>query len=138
MPHCKDILTLPDQRPIYLIMDALDESPNTSGIPSARERALHFLKSWSTLAFRIFTCFASRPEIDTRSVIEPLISLQVTFHDQTGQKEEYCRLCQVYHLLEFGANHKEMEGKTKDFVTNALAERGDGMYLNLFTFVIFF
>jgi hypothetical protein len=27
----KDLLTLPDQHTIYLIMDALDESPNTSG-----------------------------------------------------------------------------------------------------------
>ena len=38
----KDTLALPDQRPVYLIMDALDESPNTSGISSARERI--FLK----------------------------------------------------------------------------------------------
>ena len=36
----KDMLTLTDQLPIYIIMDALDESPNTSGIPSARERVL--------------------------------------------------------------------------------------------------
>jgi hypothetical protein len=40
----KDMLALPDQRPIYLIMDALDESPDTSGIPSARERVLQLLK----------------------------------------------------------------------------------------------
>jgi hypothetical protein len=36
----KDILALPGQRPVYLILDALDESPNTSGIPSARESIL--------------------------------------------------------------------------------------------------
>jgi hypothetical protein len=35
---------LPDQRPIYLIMDALDESPITSRIPSARESVLQLLK----------------------------------------------------------------------------------------------
>ena len=40
----KDVLALPDQRPVYLIMDALDESPNASGIPSARERILQLLK----------------------------------------------------------------------------------------------
>jgi hypothetical protein len=39
----KDMLTLPDQRPIYLIMDALDESPDISGFPSARERVLQLL-----------------------------------------------------------------------------------------------
>src|SRR5450631_51400 len=42
----EDMLTLrvPDQPPIYLIMDALDESPITSGIPSACERVLQLLK----------------------------------------------------------------------------------------------
>src|SRR5713101_5036876 len=40
----EDMLSLPNQRPIYLIMDALDESPITSGIPSAREKVLHLLK----------------------------------------------------------------------------------------------
>src|ERR1700755_742785 len=30
----KGMLTLPDQRPTYLILDALDECPNTSGISS--------------------------------------------------------------------------------------------------------
>ena len=29
----KTMLALPNQRPIFLIIDALDESPNTSGIP---------------------------------------------------------------------------------------------------------
>ena len=38
----KTMLTLPDQPPTYLIIDALDESPNTSGIPSTRERGFIF------------------------------------------------------------------------------------------------
>jgi hypothetical protein len=59
----EDMLILPDQPPIYLIMDALNESPITSGIPSARE-------------------------IDIRNAIEPLTSFRVSLHDQTGQKED--------------------------------------------------
>jgi hypothetical protein len=50
----KGILALPDQRPVYLIMDALDESPNTSGIPSARERILYLLKELVDLACQTF------------------------------------------------------------------------------------
>ena len=38
----KTMLTLPDQPPTYLIIDALDESPNSSGIPSTRERGFIF------------------------------------------------------------------------------------------------
>ncbi|KAF8495911.1 hypothetical protein F5888DRAFT_1840219, partial [Russula emetica] len=40
----KEMLTLPDQRPIYLIIDALDECSNTSGIPSHRNRVLQLVK----------------------------------------------------------------------------------------------
>ena len=40
----KEILTLPNQHPIYLIIDALDESPDTSGIPSPREEVLQLIK----------------------------------------------------------------------------------------------
>ena len=40
----KQMLAVPDQSPIYLIIDALDESPSTSGIPSPREMVLHLLK----------------------------------------------------------------------------------------------
>jgi hypothetical protein len=40
----KEILTLPDQRPIYLIIDALDECSNTLGIPSHRNRVLQLVK----------------------------------------------------------------------------------------------
>src|ERR1700761_9246705 len=36
--YLKKMLTLPDQRHTYLIIDGLDESPNISGIPSPRDR----------------------------------------------------------------------------------------------------
>src|SRR5713226_9572419 len=39
-----EMLTLSDQRPIYLIMDALDECSNLSGIPSPRDRVLRLVK----------------------------------------------------------------------------------------------
>jgi hypothetical protein len=39
------MVTLPDRPPIYLIIDALDESPDTSGISSPRETVLQLLKA---------------------------------------------------------------------------------------------
>ena len=36
----KDIVRLPGQVPIFLIVDALDECPNTSSLSSAREKVL--------------------------------------------------------------------------------------------------
>jgi hypothetical protein len=46
-------------------MEALDESPNTSGIPSARERILQLLKELVGLGLpNLHICVTSRPEID--------------------------------------------------------------------------
>ena len=85
----KDMLALPDQSPIYLIIDALDESPNTSGIPSARGRVLHLLNEIVDLRLpNVHICVTSRPEIDIQDVISPLTSLRVSLHDQTGQKDD--------------------------------------------------
>jgi hypothetical protein len=40
----QDLLEVPGQAPIYLIIDALDECPNTSAVPSPREKVLTLVK----------------------------------------------------------------------------------------------
>ena len=40
----KMILKLPGQPTIYIIVDALDECPNTSGLPTVREKVLELLE----------------------------------------------------------------------------------------------
>ena len=133
----KDMLALPDQLPIYLIMDALDESPNTSGIPSARERVLHFLKELVDLRLpNLHICVTSRPEIDIQDVISPLTSLRVSLHDQSGQKEDiadYVRSV-VYSNLE--PIIRRWKKEDKDLVIEVLSERADGMYVDHIMVVI--
>ena len=124
----KDILTLPGQHPIYLIMDALDESSATSGMPSARERVLRLMKELVELRHETLRiCVTSRPEIDIKVALEPLTSHRVSLHDQTGQKEDiadYVRSV-VYSNSEpiMGRWKKE----DKDLVIETLSERADGM-----------
>ena len=73
--YLKKMLTLLHQRPIYLIIDALDESPNTSRIPSPRERVPQLLKELTTLSLpNLRICVTGRPEIDIRNDLEPLTS----------------------------------------------------------------
>ncbi len=124
----RDMLILPDQCPIYLIMDALDESPNTSGIPSPREMVLQLLKELVNLSLpNLHVCVTSRPEIDIRNVLEPLTSRRVSLHDQSGQKEdieEYVRAI-VYSDSEQIIRRWRMEDK--ELVIKTLSERADGM-----------
>ena len=85
----KDMLTLPDQPSTYLIIDTLDESPNALGILSSRETVLQLLEQLVNLSLpNLHICVTSRPEIDLRNILEPLTSLQVSLHDQSGQKKD--------------------------------------------------
>jgi hypothetical protein len=126
----KQMLTLlaTDQRLTYLIIDALDESPNTSGIPSPRERVLCLVKELVELRLpnlRIY--ITSRPEIDIRDVLEPLTSLRVSLHDQSGQKqdiEDYVKSV-VYSNSE--PIMKRWRTEDKELVVEVLSERADGM-----------
>ena len=133
----KDMLTLPDERPIYLIMDALDESPITSGIPSPREIVLQLLKELVDLGLpNLHICATSRPEIDIRNAVEHLTSLCVSLHDQTGQKEDIAEYVRSVVFSNSDTNMKRWKKEDKELVVKTLAERADGMYVNCFMFVI--
>ena len=124
----KEMLTLPDQCPTYLVMDALDESPNTPGIPPPRDRVLQLVKELAEICVpNLHMCVTSRPEIDIRNVLEPLTSRRVSLHDQSGQKEDiadYVRSI-VYSNSEQIMRRWRMEDK--ELVIDTLSERADGM-----------
>ena len=85
----RDMLSLPGRGPIYLIVDAIDECPNTTSTPSAREEVLELVQElvdWHLP--HVHLCLTSRPEIDIRTVFEPLIPLRISLHDEIGQKQD--------------------------------------------------
>jgi hypothetical protein len=124
----KEMLTLPDQRPTYLIMDALDECSNISGIPTPRKRVLQLVEELVDLHTpNLHICVTSRPEVDIRDVLEPLTSRRVSLHDQTGQKkdiEDYVRSV-VYSNSE--PIMRRWRKEDKELVVQTLSERADGM-----------
>jgi hypothetical protein len=135
MTRClKDMLTLPDQHPIYLIMDALDESPNNSGVPSARGRVLQLLSELVDLHLpNVYICVTSRPEVDIQGVILPLTSLRVSLHDQSGQKEDIADYIKSVVYSKSEPIMRKWRKEDKDLVIEMLSERADGMYVNQFT-----
>ena len=64
MVECfKEMLLLDVQRPTYIIMDALDECPNLSTIPSPQEEVLEFVDELVGLHLsNLHLCVTSRPE----------------------------------------------------------------------------
>jgi hypothetical protein len=124
----KAMLTLPDQRPTYLIIDALDESPNTSGIPSPRKTVLQLLKELVNLSLpNLHICVTSRPEIDIRNVLEPLTSRQVSLHDQSGQKKDIADFVRSVVYSDSEQIMRRWRTEDKELVIKTLSERADGM-----------
>ena len=123
----KEMLTLPDQLPIYLIIDALDECSNVSGIPSPRDKVLRLVKELIDLHPQLHICVTSRPEVDIRDVLGSLTSRRVSLHDQSGQKkdiEDYVRSV-VYSDSE--PIMRRWKKEDKELVIDTLSTQADGM-----------
>ncbi|KAH9955950.1 hypothetical protein BJV74DRAFT_465691 [Russula compacta] len=121
------IVTLPDQGPIYLIIDALDECPTTSGIPSPRERVLQLLKELVDLRLpNVHICATSRPEVDICHVLEPLTTLRVSLHDQCGQKEDIVEYIRSIVYSDSEQIMKRWGTEDKELVIETLSKRADG------------
>ncbi len=92
----KDLLKLPGLAPVYLIVDALDECPNASAIPSARAKVLNLIKELiESQVLNLHICVTSRQEPDIKDVLAPFIFRSISLHDESGQKkdiEDYIKL----------------------------------------------
>jgi len=76
-----EMLGLPGQGPIYIIIDGVDECPNFPGMPSDREKVLKLIDELVNLKLpNVHLCVAGRPEMDIRIVLE-----QLTGHHQVHQ-----------------------------------------------------
>jgi hypothetical protein len=122
----KKVLALPGHGKVYMIVDALDESPNKPGIPSPREKVLQFIKELVNLRHPdIRVCVTSRPEVDIRTVLEPLASHSVSLHDQAGQRSDIVNY--VKSVLDSDANLRKWRRKDRQLVINTLSQKAIGM-----------
>ncbi|KAH9170743.1 hypothetical protein EDB89DRAFT_2097733, partial [Lactarius sanguifluus] len=123
----RDMLTMVGRVPIYLIMDALDESPNNSGIPTSRENVLELVKELAELSYpNLRLCITSRPEYDIRTTLEPLATHQVSLHDENGQKQDIDNY--VTFVVHSDRRMKRWREDDKDAVIENLTEKADGMF----------
>ncbi len=121
-----DLLKLPGHAPVYLIIDALDECPNTSAIPSPRDDVLNLVEELIKSRFpNLSICVTSRPEIDIKGVLDPLVHLFVSLHEEDGQKgdiEDY-----IKSVVNTNPKNKRWRAEDKQLVIGVLTEKSDGM-----------
>ena len=121
-----DMLSLPGQAPIYIIVDGLDECPNLSGTPSAREEVLELIEELiNSKSPNLHLCVASRPEMDIRVVLEPLTSLKISLHDESGQKEDI--IAYIKSVVHSDRSMRRWKEEDRQLVVDTLSERADGM-----------
>ncbi|KAH8999579.1 hypothetical protein EDB86DRAFT_2755336, partial [Lactarius hatsudake] len=123
----KYMLTTSGPAPVYLILDALDESPYGSGLPSPREKLLDLLDDLVKLRHQALRlCVTSRPEFDIRTALRPLATQQVSLHDESGQTRDIKNY--VTDVVRSDRRMKRWREEEKNMVIEKLAEKADGMF----------
>ena len=121
-----DMLKVEGQPPTCIIIDALDESPNISGMPTAREKVLQFLEELvGSQLPNARLCVSSRTEIDIRSILEPLARFRVSLHEESGQMADISGF--IKSVVHSDRNMRRWSEENKKLVIDTLSEKADGM-----------
>ncbi|KAH9169142.1 hypothetical protein EDB89DRAFT_1816720, partial [Lactarius sanguifluus] len=115
------------QLPTYIILDALDECPNTSGIPTPRGHVLGLVTDLVDLRLpNLHTCITSRPESDISTALKHLTSGDFSLHDQPGQKKDISEY--VSSVVQSDPQMKRWREDDRKLVIDKLSEKADGMF----------
>jgi hypothetical protein len=122
----KNLLKLPGHAPVYVIVDALDECPNTAAVLSPRAKVLNLIEELiKSQCPNLRICVTSRPETDIRDVLDTLTFRSVSLHDEGGQKrdiEDYIKSVIYKH-----PKNRRWKAEHKRLVIDVLTEKADAM-----------
>jgi hypothetical protein len=122
----ENMLKIEGQPTVYIIIDALDESPNASGVVSARKRILDMVKKLVNLQLsNVRICTTSRPEADIQAALAPLASHAVSLHDEDGQKKDIADY--VRSAVYSDESMQKWRAEEKEMVISSLSRKADGM-----------
>jgi hypothetical protein len=121
-----DLLKLPGHAPVYLIVDALDECPSTPTMPSPREKVLILVEGLVKSQLpNLRICVTSRPEIDIKSILDPLTFRSISLHDESGQMEDIDNYIRA--VITTDPRNKRWKMEDKKMVIDALTMNANGM-----------
>ncbi len=124
------MLKVPREVPLYIIMDALDECPDFSGMHSSREKVLELVEKLVGLRLpSLRLCVTSRPEVDIRNVLKPLTSTstRISLHGEDGQKKAIADY--INAVVYSDKKIMRWPEQDKKLVIKTLSDRADGMYV---------
>jgi len=121
----QEILKLPEQAPVYLVIDAVDECPFTSSV-SSRDKVLKLVEELvdsQVPNFRI--CVTSRPETDIKAILDPLTFQSISLHDEIGQIEDIENY--IKSFVNTDRIMRRWKTADKQLVIEVLTHKADGM-----------
>jgi hypothetical protein len=122
----KNLLNLPGHAPVYLVIDALDECPNTPAISSPRAKVLELIAELIKLPCpNLRICITSRPEPDIKVVLDPLLFRSVSLHDASGQKREIENY--IKSFVNKNPGSRKWGEEERQLVIDTLVKKADGM-----------
>jgi hypothetical protein len=122
----KELLELSGQAPVFLIIDALDECPDTSAMPSPREEVLALVEQLiESRLTNLRLCVTSRPEIAIKTVLEPVAFRSISIHDERGQLEDIENY--IKSVINSDPKNRKWKSEDKQLVIDVLTERANGM-----------
>jgi len=121
-----DLLKCPGPRPVYLVIDALDECPSTSSLSSPREKLLSFVEDLVEAQLpNLRICVTSRPEFDIKAILEPLAFRSVSLHDESGQKKDIVKY--IESIVNTNKSMQNWNPGHRQLVIDVLTKKADGM-----------
>jgi hypothetical protein len=124
----EEMLNAQKQDPIFFVIDALDECPSTSGIPTARETVLKLVQELVDLRLpNLHICITSRPEPDIETILSPFAFRSISLHSEDGQRRDIINY--IHYVVNSDTKIRRWRPEDKRLVINTLAERANGMYV---------
>jgi hypothetical protein len=122
----KDMLKLPGQATVHIVIDGLDECPTTTGMPSPRENIFGLLEELVGLHIpNLRICVASRPEADISDVLQPLAFRLISLHEENGQIQDIAEY--VKSVVNEDRKMRRWNATDKQLVIDVLSRKADGM-----------
>jgi ankyrin repeat domain-containing protein 50 len=120
------MLEIPKKGPIFIIVDALDECPQSTGTPSPRERVLNLVEWLANIHYsHLHVCVTSRPEADIQAVLKKLATHTVSLHNEGGQVEDIDDY--IGFFISSDASTRKWRKQDQQLVITKLSQQAGGM-----------
>jgi hypothetical protein len=123
----KEMLNLPRQATVHIVIDALDECPVTTGSVFTRKKVVELVEELVNLHIpNLRICVTSRPEADIIDILENLAFRSVSLHGQSGQVQDIAEY--VKSFVHTSREMRRWKATDKQLVIDELINKADGMF----------